>query len=311
MKSLPFTMRLLLTGLGGVLVAGACQAVANEDGSQQLTQESIRVLLIDGQNNHRWEETTPVLVDALEGSGRFQVDVLTSPPEGEDISAFRASFAEYDVVVSNYNGEAWPEPMQRDFVAFVHSGGGFVPVHAANNAFGDWPEYNEIIAVGGWDGRNDSSGPYLRLRDGQWVRDTETPGTGGGHGSRHEFLVDTQAPDHPIMRDLPSSWMHAEDELYDRLRGPARNVTVLASAYSDPETRGTGEHEPILMTVDYGEGRVFHTTLGHDVTAMRGLGFQITLLRGTEWAATGRVTIPVPGSFQNEELTSRQAVLAH
>lgn len=310
MKGRRFVAWLLLTGLAGLLIASGCRTGASEEAGGRQALEPARVLLIDGQNNHQWVETTPVLVDVFESSGRFRVDVRTLPPAGEDLSGIRAPFADYDVVVSNYNGEGWPEPMRREFEAYVRSGGGFVSVHAANNAFADWPEYNEMIAVGGWNGRNPESGPYLRLRGGQWIRDTETPGTGGGHGTRHEFLVESRAPDHPIMRDLPASWMHAEDELYDRLRGPARNVTVLASAYSDRETRGTGEHEPILMTIDYGEGRVFHTTLGHDVTAMRGLGFRLTLLRGTEWAATGNVTIPVPDAFRDLTATSRQAVLA-
>lgn len=97
---------------------------------------------------------------------------------------------------------------------------------------------------------------------------------------------------HPITSGLPRAWMQVEDELYGKLRGPAENMHVLATAYSEPETGGTGEHEPILMTVHYGKGRVFHTTLGHDATAMHGAAFQITLLRGTQWAATGGVTFP-------------------
>jgi type 1 glutamine amidotransferase len=91
--------------------------------------------------------------------------------------------------------------------------------------------------------------------------------------------------------------MHANDELYDRLRGPARNVTVLATAYSDRSTGGSGEEEPMLMAIQYGKGRVFHTTLGHDVGAMKCVGFIVTLQRGTEWAATGEVTQKVPDDF--------------
>ncbi|MEM9481632.1 MAG: ThuA domain-containing protein, partial [Verrucomicrobiota bacterium] len=164
-----------------------------------------------------------------------------------------------------------------------------------------WKAYNEMIAVGGWGGRDEKSGPYLRLRDGKWIRDTETPGRGGAHGSKHEFIVGTREHEHPIMKGLPSKWMHTTDELYDRLRGPANNVTVLASAFAEPSTNGSGEHEPILMVIDYGEGRVFHTTLGHDTTSMSGLGFQVSLLRGTEWAATGEVTFePVEGLSETD-----------
>ncbi|MCA8989493.1 MAG: ThuA domain-containing protein, partial [Planctomycetaceae bacterium] len=252
--------------------------------------EPLKVLLVDGQNNHKWESTSPMLVEILESTGRFQVTRATSPAKGEDLAGFQPDFSRYDVVVSNYNGELWPEQTRRSFYEYVHSGGGFVSVHAANNAFSEWPEYNLLIGLGGWGGRSEASGPYLRFRDGQVVRDT-TPGRGGSHGARHEFVVKTFDSDHPIMQGLPSEWMHCADELYDRLRGPAKNLTVLATAYSDPETKGSGEEEPMLMVLEHGKGRVFHTVLGHDATAINCVGFQVTLQRGTEWAATGKVTL--------------------
>ncbi|MCG6157029.1 ThuA domain-containing protein [Rubinisphaera margarita] len=262
--------------------------------------DKLSVLLVDGQNNHKWEITSPILIDILESTGRFQVDRATSPPKGEDMSAFRPNFADYDVVVSNYNGTLWSEQTRKDFVAYVKNGGGFVSVHAANNSFPEWPEYNQIIGLGGWGGRSEASGPYIRFREGKVVRD-ESPGRGGSHGSRHEFVVTTFDEDHPIMKGLPSKWMHCEDELYDRLRGPARNLNVLATAYSDPETRGSGEVEPMLMTLEYGDGRVFHTVLGHDTVALSSVGFQVTLQRGTEWAATGKVSMTdVPKNFPSE-----------
>ena len=258
----------------------------------------LRALIIDGQNNHKtWPQTTPLLRRWLEDSGLFTVDVATTPPAGQDNSSFAPRFADYDVVVSNYNGEAWPGATQRAFEEYVRTGGGFVSVHAADNAFPQWEAYNEMIAVGGWEGRSQASGPYLRLRDGKWTRDEETPGPGGHHGDRHEFVVEIRNPHHPITKGLPAKWSHAEDELYDQMRGPARNVDVLASAFSEPSTRGTGEHEPMLMTIAFGKGRVFHTTLGHSPEAMHCVGFIATLQRGTEWAATGKVTQPVPPDF--------------
>ena len=251
----------------------------------------LAALIVDGQNNHNWKATTPVLRATLEGSGRFTVDVATSPPKGEDLSDFRPAFRDYDVVISNYNGALWPEATRRDFEEYVSSGGGFVTVHAGDNAFPDWPAYNKIIGIGGWKQRDEKSGPYVRLRDGKFVKD-HSPGRGGGHGQQHEFLVETRAPDHPVMRDLPSQWRHTKDELYDKLRGPAENLTVLATALSTKETGGTAEHEPVLMAIEFGKGRCFHSTLGHNVGAMEGMGFQTTLLRGAEWAATGDVGSP-------------------
>lgn len=256
----------------------------------------IKALIIDGQNNHQWALTTPELKKILEADGLCVVEVATSPAKGQDLSGFNPDFAKYQVVVSNYNGELWAPAMQEAFEKYVSGGGGFVPVHAANNAFPEWKAYNDMIGLGGWGGRSEKSGPYLRLRGGKWTSDT-TPGRGGSHGKQHPFVVVTQSPKHPVMAGLPEKWMHAQDELYDRLRGPAQNVTVLASAKSDPATGGSGEDEPLLMAIDYGKGRVFHTALGHGLEAIKCAGFATTLRRGTEWAATGKVTQKVPADF--------------
>lgn len=258
--------------------------------------EKLKVLIVDGQNNHDWQVTTPLLVKLYDDSGRFTVDVATSPPERHDMSDFQPKFQDYDVVVSNYNGDPWSKATQDAFQAYVYSGGGFVTVHAADNAFPDWPEYNRMIGLGGWNNRTEVSGPYVYYRDGKQVRD-DSPGRGGNHGDQHEFQVTARMPDHPVLKGLPEKWLHTKDELYDQLRGPAKEMQILATAYGDPKYRGTGRDEPMLMTIGYGSGRVFHTTLGHADYSMNCVGFVTTLLRGTEWAATGEVTIPVPAEF--------------
>ncbi|MGN6544098.1 MAG: family 16 glycoside hydrolase, partial [Aureliella sp.] len=191
------------------------------------------------------------------------------------------------------------------FEKYVADGGGFVCVHAADNSFPEWREYNRMIGLGGWGGRNEKSGPYVRWREGKFARDTQ-PGNGGSHGKRHAFVVMVRDREHPVTAGLPASWMQAEDELYAQLRGPAEGMQVLATALSDKSTGGTGEHEPILMAIEYGKGRVFHTTLGHDATAMRGVAFQVTLQRGAEWAATGKVTLP---PVSPEELTAKSPAM--
>jgi uncharacterized protein len=261
---------------------------------------TIPVLIVDGQNNHKWRETTPVLKQELEQTGLFRVDVATVTQEDAQSKNYSPRFADYRVVVLNYtdydNGVQWPEKMRSSFVNYVRSGGGVVVFHAASSAFPKWREFNEITGLGGWGGRDEHSGPYVYFKDGKEVRDT-SPGPGGHHGKAHEYRIEIVNHDHPITRGLPDSWMHGTEELYDSLRGPAENLTILATAYSDPATGGSGRNEPILFTVQFGKGRIFHTTLGHDTAAMQDPGFIATLQRGTEWAATGKVTLPVPANF--------------
>jgi len=263
----------------------------------------IKMLIVDGQNNHPWRETTPVIKDFFEKSGRFTVDVATSPDQGEDMSGFKPDFAKYDVVFLNYTGDNWPKETDNAFEKFVADGGGVVVFHAADNAFPEWKEFNLMIGLGGWGGRDEKSGPYVYVEDGKVVRD-DSPGGGGSHGPQVEFLVKTFTPDHPIMKGLPPAFLHCKDELYCKMRGPAENMTVLATALSKVDEGGTGHEEPMLMVIHYKKGRIFHTMLGHAGQQCKCVGFQITSLRGAEWAATGNVTIPCPKDYPTETDTS-------
>ncbi len=281
--------------LAMAMICGCFSAllVSPSQAANEVPPAKISVLLIDGQNNHDWKSTTPLIKQTLEGCGLFTVDVITAPAKGQDMTAFAPNFANYKVVVSNYNGDDWSEQTRAAFDKFVASGGGFVSVHAADNSFPGWSAYNRMIGLGGWGGRDEKDGPYVRWNEDQksFTRDLGKGG-GGAHGKRVPFLMVVRDGDHPITRGLPKSWLQTADELYGKLRGPAENMHVLATAFSDKATGGTGEHEPILMTIQYGEGRVFHTTLGHDAAAMQGTAFQVTLQRGTQWAASGEVTLP-------------------
>lgn len=290
----------------------------------------LKALIVDGQNNHAvWPKSTIMMKEYLEKSGLFEVEVartrfisnyqreeawlpLAGVGESEKSAkpipdpGFAPDFARYSVVVSNfgYGAADWPESTRRSFETYMKNGGGLVVVHAANNCWAEWPEFNRMIGLGGWGGRTAKAGPYVYFdADGKVVRD-HGPGKCGTHGPQGEFVVTMRDQSHPITKDLPDFWMHSKDECYSMLRGPAENMTILATAADTPELQAKGRNEPILMVIAYEKGRVFHTTLGHDTEAFQGVGFITTFLRGSEWAATGKVTQKIPADFPRADQSS-------
>tara|TARA_R110002051_G_scaffold56046_9_gene104021 strand:- start:18192 stop:19226 length:1035 start_codon:yes stop_codon:yes gene_type:complete len=309
----------------------------------------LKALIIDGQNNHYvWPKTTMMMKDYLEQTDLFTVDVKRtdsvylgikynkSRPEAYNYfietypltdktyslseksiktSNFSVNFNDYDVVISNLGAESplWPEKTRKDFEEYMKNGGGLVVIHAANNAWGEWEEFNKMIGLGAWGGRDESSGPYVYYNEaGEFIEDN-SEGVCGSHGPESEFQLTTRAPQHPIMKGLPNKWLHTPDELYERMRGPFENATILATAFADveknappwdPTIKGLGQHVPQLMAINYVKGRVFHSTLGHFDYSMECTGFITTLQRGAEWAATGIVTQEIPEDFPKEDVTS-------
>jgi type 1 glutamine amidotransferase len=297
----------------------------------------LKALIIDGQNNHKeWPKTTIIMRQYLEATGLFEVDIartqftwngmqeaLFLPMAGgaktEDLPKpkadpdFKPDFSKYNVVISNFGYQAapWPEETRRAFETYVKNGGGFVSVHAADNSFPDWPEYNKMIGLGGWGGRNAQHGPYVYIdSEGKEVRDPK-PGPCGAHGPLNDFLVTIRSREHPITRGVPDFWMHASDECYSLLRGPAENMEILATASEPEKLRKEGRNEPMLMTIKYDKGRVFHTTLGHYTQSFECVGFMVTFNRGVEWAATGKVTqTEIPADFPKADAVSKRPFVA-
>ncbi|MEI7729613.1 MAG: HEAT repeat domain-containing protein [Verrucomicrobiota bacterium] len=226
-------------------------------------QPPVRVLILTGQNNHDWKQTTPKLKGILVACGRFEVDI-TETPEATD----GATFSKYDVLLSNWNAFGtgqktdWPPKMREDLLNFVRRGGGFLVVHAGGSSYEEWTEFQTLIG-------------------GTW-------GKGTGHGPQHEFEVKFTDSEHPITRGLQP--FRTTDELWHRI-ATQPNKHVLATAFSALDKKGSGADEIMAMVMDFGQGRCFNLVLGHNVTAMEAPGFQALLQRGTEWAATGKVTI--------------------
>lgn len=296
------------------LILPGC-ASTSEVATSQSSVKKIKVLIVDGQNNHWiWPKSTAMMRQYLQEPGLFDVDIYRtrytwkgdklvrqfalhdgknyqSLPDPKTDPEFAPVFTNYDVVISNFGWRAadWPQPTKLSFESYMKEGGGLVVIHAADNSFPDWPAFNQMIGLGGWGDRNETSGPYVYFNDqGELIRDF-SKGVAGGHGEQHRFTIELRNTEHPITQGLSIRWLHSQDELYNRLRGPAENMTVLATAYDDKKLGGSGRHEPVLMTINYHQGRIFHSTLGHGEEAFQDAMFIKLLLRGTEWAATGRV----------------------
>jgi hypothetical protein len=274
----------------------------------------IPVMILDGESGgpyHNWKAATPALKKELDDTGLFRVDVVTAPPANGDFSAFKPEFGKYQVVVFNYDAPdaRWSADLKESFERYMTNGGGLVIVHAADNAFPGWPAFNEMIGIGGWRGRDEKAGPHWFFKDGKLVSDN-TPGRAGSHGKRIPYQITVQDARHPITKGLPRTFMHQGDELYARMRGPGKNMRVLATAYSDSANDGTGNEEPALMILSYGKGRIFHSIFGHDVCALSSVDAVVTFQRGTEWAATGKVTQKLPADFPTAHTVSYRTSIA-
>ena len=193
----------------------------------------------------------------MEGSSLFEVDQAISPKKGE-LRKLQRNFDKYDLVVVDYNGDNWNETMKSDFENYVNGGGGVVIYHGANNAFTDWKEFNEMTALGGWGGRKQDAGVWVYIEDGKIIKDG-SDGKSGAHGPRHDYVLKCYDDKHPITKGMPKEWLQGNDELYDYMRGPGDIKSILYTAYADPMKRGSGREVPMIFTVEYGKGRIFHT----------------------------------------------------
>jgi type 1 glutamine amidotransferase len=229
----------------------------------------LRVLILSGLNNHDWRSTTPFLKKTFEECNRFGVVDVTEAPGKLDAAAF----AKYDVLVSNWTPypdtqRQWPPETEKAFLDFMNNGGGFVVLHAAACTFQVWPEFQQIIALTWKEGHS-------------------------SHTAYSTFQVKIEDAAHPIVRGMQD--FYTTDELYQNLvQDFPQELHVICKAFSAKDKNGTDKFEPVLIWTQVGKGHGVNLVLGHDVPALRNAGVRTLLLRGTEWAATGEVTIPIP-----------------
>jgi type 1 glutamine amidotransferase len=225
---------------------------------------TIKTLIITGQSDSNCKVSSQAVKQILDETGIFSSIILTTPPEGEDMSGFSPNFSKYKLVVLDYDGEKWPEETNAALADFVNNGGGVVVC-------------------------NSKSDPISGTSDSVTV------------SKRHSFEIRTHVSDHPVTKGLPVRWLHANDEIVQGIKVAGENAQILATAFSDASFSGTGRSEPVLVARNFGKGRIFGTLIGapdnDESPALHCSGFIITLQRGAEWAATGEVTQEVPFDF--------------
>jgi type 1 glutamine amidotransferase len=285
-------------------------ALSARDGHSQAAP--MRVLIVDGINNHDWMTASHAITEILTATALFSVEVSTTPPRGAPQAAWNSrhpDFSRYDVIINNFNGGhqedgvEWPLNVQQSLETFVRGGGGLVVYHAANNAFLHWKDYNDMIGLG-W--RPKSFGPGLAVSDDDKIVIIPTgSGLEPGHPQRLEFQIHVRDTHHPITAGMPKVWMHPSEQLTHGQHGPAEGLTILTYAHSPVSKK----NEPMDWVRSYGKGRVYTTMLGHTwigepTPNLDCVGFQTLLARGVQWAATGTVTIPIPANFPGPDAVS-------
>lgn len=230
----------------------------------------ISVLLLSGSNNHNWQETTLLLKQILDKAKIFQVEITNNPDTLKFIDLKRV-----DIILNNWNSwpendVRWPRELEKALMKFIEEGGGFVTFHASSSVFYTWPEFKNI-STGAW------------IMDSTW------------HGAISQTRVSFTNRQHPITYGMTGFYI--SDELWVNAE---RNETffVLAEANNDDIREKGLTGQPVVQVKEYGKGRIFHTSLGHDGRAIRNSGFKALFLRGTEWAATGNVIQRIPNSVK-------------
>ncbi len=219
----------------------------------------IKVLLITGDDvsAHPWREMSETTREILVSSGKFDVKISEDPLILESATALK----NYDVIaflIYSAKLAELPAQAQENLLNYVKGGKGFFVQHMATASFPKWEAFGKLC------GR-------------KWVMGTS------GHGPRAPFQVKVIDKQHPITAGL--SDFEVDDELYAKLQGNAK-IQVLVTADSD----WSKKTEPLIFVQNYGNGRVVHNAFGHDRKALMTPNVQKIIVRGTEWAATGKVT---------------------
>ncbi|MFM5931908.1 MAG: ThuA domain-containing protein [Novosphingobium sp.] len=261
-------------------------------------EKRLKVLIISGQNSyeHDWTGVNNMLRTLMQDSKRFDVRVTEDFDRG-DLATLKA----YDVVLLNYSSRwnyadkeqhVWSPQTFEALYQYVREGGGLVAYHSSFTWGRDIPEYKRLIGAVMEPGTSRRSPPgafpvHIVDRDHAITQGMREFVWTYNDDMYTNMAMDPQAKIHVL------ATAHDSAASYDsRLTGPK----YPAAAYTPEKLKAMGGMDadhPQVWTADYGKGRVFSITLGHDEVTLHFQPMQSLILRGTEWAATGRVTLPV------------------
>lgn len=278
--------------------------------------EEISVLILQAPDLHDVEYHAEVFNQILSKTGSYNVQTHFLPAD-LSYNGLPGKFSDYQIIITSNLGQEMPDDVKVKFLQYLKDGGNLALIHGTIGSFQNWDKFHEIIGQGYYDG---GAGIHVYWNDDNvMIKTPPYHGVGTGHTKQHEFVVKVRNPEHPIMKGMPKEWLHSKDEMFHGLRGPAKNMEVLATAYSHKKHYGSGDHEPVVWTVNYGKGRVFITNLGHvfkkehatfidglnlyenKTEAVHCVGFQTLFARGVQWAATGTVTLKLPSEFPSQK----------
>ena len=238
-------------------------------------EEKTKVLIITGilSPMHDWRQANLMLRQTLEASGHFLVKICE-----EFRGMTKEALDSYDLILVNYDGMVtfshdssknppairFGEETEQALCDYVRDGGGIMFFHSAvlpKKSFGD--AYLDL--VGSWENEE----KYKPYRE-----------TG--------YTIDV-VPGHPITEGVEPHWALCDDDFFNWAE-IASDAEVLATIHDPVNERET----PVMWCRNYGKGRVFSCSLGHQQDTLRRLDFCRLLLRGCDWAAHGTITVAMP-----------------
>jgi type 1 glutamine amidotransferase len=136
------------------------------------------------------------------------------------------------VIFANTTGDL-PIPDREGFLRWLRSGKAFIGIHAASDTFHGWPAYIEMLG-----GEFKTHGPQVSV----------------------DCL--NEAQEHPADQQLGKVWTLTQEEIYQFKNYDPAKVSELLVLDKHPNDKTPG-HFPVSWCRQYGQGKVFYTSLGH------------------------------------------------